>query len=52
VKVKVKKRKKKDLFRREKTQRVVGAPFCGIGYRYALKLRKVSLRRLFRVFFG
>ena len=44
-------RKTTDIFGREKTQRAVGNPLCGIGYRYVLRLRKVSLRRLFaRVF--
>jgi len=42
----------KDIFGREKTQQVVGNPFCGIGYRYVWKLRKVSLRRVLRVLFG
>jgi hypothetical protein len=45
-------KKRKDIFGCEKAQRAVGSPLCGIGYRYVLKLREVSLRRLFRVFFG
>jgi len=45
-------KKKKGIFGREETQRAIGAPFCGIGYKYVLKLREVSLRRVFRVFFG
>jgi hypothetical protein len=45
----VKKQKNVDV---KKTQNAVSGLFCGIGYRYVLKLREVSLRSVFRVFFG
>jgi hypothetical protein len=46
-------RKTNDIFGREKTQKAIDDLFCGIGYRYVLKLREISLLALvFACVFG